>query len=101
MRLCKSSIVATALLAGTFFSFLWLGRAADRAMDKAGVGDLGSWSAFNDQAAVALCAVALVWFATFCMALSVSRGQERSQLFSVCALALLVAPATWLVAIVA
>jgi len=100
MSLHRSSVVAIAMLAGALGSFLWFVAAADRAMDKAGFGDQGAWAVLNQHAGVAFYTSIVAWFATVLYAL-IKTGPERSQLLSVCAGALLLAPLAWLFVVVA
>ena len=100
MSLHKSSVIAAALLSVVCGSVIWLAVAADHAMDKAGFGSLAAWMQLNTHAAAAFSLAVVAWLSVLGVAL-LRRGSERSQLLSVCALALAVSPVVWLVAVVA
>ena len=98
MTLHRSAAIGSIALAVPFALFLWFCHAADRAMDKTGIGDPALWGVFNVRADIALWSTGAVWFLLLGVALS-RRRSERSQLLSVCGIALLAAPIVWVISI--
>ena len=99
MKPYKSAVLGSIALVASFATFLWFANAADRAMDKSGIGDLASWETLNNRAGISFWVTVALWALLLSLGLS-RRGSERSQLLAICGLSLLAAPAALLAVIV-
>ena len=99
MGLSRSANLAAVALAVPLGLFLWFGHAADAAMDKSGVGNLGSWSALNARAGISFWVLVAIWLCVLCAGLLAS-GTQKKHLLLVWAGSTLVAPLAYVAALV-
>ena len=79
-------MIAASALGLSAWAFWYFTLAADRAMDKSGVGNLARWDAFDYRATLALWLAVAVWSAMVVWAFWL-RPAARGRLLFVCALA--------------
>ena len=85
---------AIAVLLAPLSGFLWYAKAADRAMDKSGLGDLESWQMLNARASVCFWVMVAAWL----LVLGASFVQPqplRKHLRAICVGFLCVSPFIW------
>ena len=99
MRLYKSTLISSAALALPFLLFIWFACAADRAMDKSGLGDVESFQHLSAitglffwlDILVFLILLSLIFFKKWLSSF------QRAELANVCKIYIVLAPILYLV----